>query len=789
MGIKARERILTMQAPIGNQPKPLRDPGQIAAVGQLWRRVMWLSAFFVVYGSLVPLSYQGVPWDVAVDRFSRLLVSPLAMGSRVDLASNVLLPMPLAFAAAQVFLNGRSGFARHALRAAIVFCVLLLAMSVEFLQQFFPPRTLSLTDIQAQAAGGVLALVAQWRWGSAVSSWLAGWWQREHAAQRVERALKAYLLVLLVFSVLPLDLTVNPVEIYHKWSQGRVLWWPFSGLKGGWDERLYEIFSDVAIWVPVGVLLGFGRRRSVWRALRAALLAALLIETAQLFVFSRVTDLTDVLLAGIGAAFGAVLSRRWRDPDAFSLESVPVALWAWFGWIWLAVVLTVFWYPFGFAWPSSPVGWDWLRVPFSTYQASDEFHAVNELLRRVGFFLPGGLFWGLYAFAGKHGARVVWGIVVVALVVEAGQVFLPGKVADITDAALAAAGGWLGWLLAQWLYAPGAGGGAGQVLEDDMTRVRHSGVEGVAPRVTKHLSVLMLWPVLLCLVSLALVLVVHLPGVPYNMRELVAVGPWGSVSAMALSVCLFLICAAPLWPNGQTVAVSLSSPVLALACGVLAFGLLHLAVPLESLHDIVGSPVWGWPWEWERLLRFVALWTVVFLTMGLAGQWVATVLDTHRLGVLIGGVLVVLVLVLPLYWLIVRLAATDNLTELLARQASIASFALVLASVGLLAVAGGLVAAWVVQPALWRRLLPWLVISLVLSPLGLLFGLEATVVKYGKVFSALQFLLSAGRDAYLEGWALWLRFGGVLFFAVLCVAVLQYPAWRHYVSSPKQRSA
>lgn len=773
----------------GNQPERQLESGQVAEVVQLWRKVMWLSAFFVVYGSLVPLSFQSVPWDVAVDRFSRLLESPPAMGSRVDLASNVLLPMPLAFAAAQVFLDGRSGFARHALRVGIVLCVLLLAMAVEFLQQFFPPRMLSLTDIQAQAAGGVLALVAQWRWGSSVSSWLAGWWQRERVAQRVERALKAYLLVLLVFSVLPLDLTVNPVEIHHKWSQGRVLWWPFAGLKGGWDERLYETLSDVAIWVPVGVLLAFGRRRSVWQAVRAALLAALLIETAQLFVFSRVTDLTDVLLSGMGAAFGAELGRRWRDADAFSLESVPAALWAWFGWLWLAVVLTVFWYPFGFAWPSSPVGWDWLRVPFTTYQASDEFRAVNELLRRVGFFLPGGLFWGLYAFAGKRSARVVWGVLVVALVVEAGQVFLPGKVADITDAALAAAGGWLGWRLAHWLRAPGASGGAGQGLEDDMTRVRHSSDEGRPLRVTKHLSVLMLWPVLLCLVSLALVLVVHLPGVPYNMRELVAVGPWGSVSAVALSVCLFLICVAPLWPNGQTVAVSLASPVLALVSGVFAFGLLRLAVSLESLHDIVGSPVWGWPWEWERLLRFVALWTVVFLTVGLAGQWVATVLDPSRLGVLIGGVLWVLVLVFPLYWLIVRMAATDNLTELLARQASISSLALVLASVGLLAVAGGLVAVWVVKRALWRRLLPWLLISLVLSPLGLLFGLEAAVVKYDKVFSALQFLLSAGRGVYLEGWALWLRFGGVLFFAVFCVAVMQYPAWRRFVSVSPPRSA
>jgi glycopeptide antibiotics resistance protein len=772
-----------MQELSGNQPKRYLDFGQIAEVDQLWRRVMWLSALFVVYGSLVPLQFQSMPWDVAVDRFSALLVSPPPAGSRVDLASNVLLPMPLAFAAAQVLLAGRSGMARYALRFAIVLCVLLLAMLVEFLQQFFPPRALSLTDIQAQTVGGVVALLAQWRWGETASAWLAGWWQRERAAQRVERALKAYLLVLLGFSVLPLDLTINPVEIYHKWSQGRVVWWPFAGLKGGWDERLYEILSDVAIWVPVGVLLGLGRRRSVWQVLRVGLLAALLIETAQLFVFSRVTDLTDVWLAGVGTSLGAELGRRWAGVDAFAIESVPAARWAWLGWLWLAVVLTVFWYPFSFGWPGTHIGWAWLRVPFATYQVSDEFHAVNEVLRRVGFFLPGGLFWGLYALSGQRSTRGVWWVVAVALVVEAGQVFQPGKVADITDAALAMLGGWLGWRLACWLIAPVSGGSS---VGEDAPLLR-SGMEVPPVQQLKIPSLLVQWPVQLLVLTFALVVVVRLPGVPYNVRELVAVGPWGAVSAFALAACLYLVYAAPLWPNGRTAAASLASPLVALVCGSMAFLLLRLAVPVESLHDIVGSPVWGWPWEWELLLRFVALWTAVFLVVGLAGQVVATVLNPGRLAVLISGALLVLVLIYPLYWLIVRLAATDNLTELLAREASVASFAGVLAAIGSLAVAGGCLAVWVARPVLWRRLLPWLLFSLVVSPLGLLYGLQSAVFKYGKVFSALQFLLSAQRDAYVQGGALWLRFAGALLAVVLVVAVLQYPAWRRFALSQMGR--
>jgi hypothetical protein len=133
---------------------------------------------------------------------------------------------------------------------------------------------------------------------------------------------------------------------------------------------------------------------------------------------------------------------------------------------------------------------------------------------------------------------------------------------------------------------------------------------------------------------------------------------------------------------------------------------------------------------------------------------------------------------------IVHQAATDNLTELLAGRASLAAFVWVLVAVGALAAAGGLLAVWVAAPMRWRRLLPGLLICVVLAALGLWLGLESAVVKYGQVFSALQFLLSAQRDAYVAGWALWLRLAGVLFTVVLCGAVMQYPAWRRRASNP-----
>lgn len=750
-------------------------PTPSTELARLWRRATGLALLFVVYGSLVPLNFQPLPWSMAVARFSAIFSTDAVLGSRVDIASNVLLSMPLAFAAGQWLLAERGALAGWVGRALIVLGVLLVAVSVEFAQQFFPPRILSLTDIQAQAVGAVLALLAQWHWGSGVSVWVRGWWARERTAQRVERALKAYLLVLLGFSLLPMDLTINPVEIYQKWSQGRVIWWPFSGLKGAVHERLYEVLTDVLVWLPVGALLGLGRKGSLWQVVRTGALMALVIEVLQLFVFSRVTDSTDVVLAALGVAMGARLVASWTHSQALPLDAVPSSVWGGLWWCWVVVVLAVFWYPFAFAWPSSDAVWNSLRVPFATYQVADEFRATNEALRRAGFFLPGGLLWGFWAMSRQRPALCWWPLVGVAVLMEVGQLFLPGKVADLTDAGLAALGAWLGWRLAAWLWA------APVTAEHWVESAMPPGKPAMAPPGARSgLAVATLLALFLGM-TLALAVFARLPGMPYNVRELVAVGPWGLVSAAGLSFCLLMGAWLPLMVNRLPARWVLCAPVAAPLSGVLAYAALRLAVPLESIHDVVGSPVWGWGWEWERLLRFMALWTAGLLAVGLAGLLVSLVLRPERLAAFINGTLVMLLMLYPLHRIIVREAATDNLTELLADQGSLLSLVWVGVALWGLALTASALSAWRVQPERWRSLVFCWLLGAVLSPLGLVNGLETAVIKYGQVFSALQFMLSAQRGAYVEGMALWWRLAFVLLVAMLALAALQYPAWKRFL--------
>jgi len=59
--------------------------------------------------------------------------------------------------------------------------------------------------------------------------------------------------------------------------------------------------------------------------------------------------------------------------------------------------------------------------------------------------------------------------------------------------------------------------------------------------------------------------------------------------------------------------------------------------------------------------------------------------------------------------------------------------------------------------------------------LALYLGLEQHVEKYGKVFSALQFLLSRNRESYAQGFELIARY--LFFHAALVglISMIQYP--------------
>jgi VanZ family protein len=433
---------------------------------------------FVIYGSLVPLQFRPMPIDTALEKFSAIPYLNLGIASRADWVANILLFIPLAYCWTGALWHRRLTTLRAFASVAVLLCCVALAIGIEFTQLFFPPRTVSINDVVAESIGSLAGIALWWLTGKRFVQWASTLPLARGDSNVAERLLFLYLFVLLGYNLLPLDLILSPVEIYHKWNEGRVLLLPFAAKYEDRAHQLYDLMSDIVIWVPVALLWKIAYRQprpTVWLYVIAV---ATLIEFLQLFVYSRVTDTTDIITAALGGAIGVALARKRKGQQSSGgrVSGAPVASrapWIWLAlMVWLAVLATVYWYPFEFNFDRTFVR-DRLmtlkRVPFEALYFGSEFRAVTEVLHKTGFMLPLGILLGLAGTAGNtriprpilHAAVAVV-IVVVALGIEFGQLFLAGKVADLTDVFLESIGGFVGYCgyiltVAQLKRQPGRG--------------------------------------------------------------------------------------------------------------------------------------------------------------------------------------------------------------------------------------------------------------------------------------------------------------------------------------------
>lgn len=772
------------------QPPPRTSPradASYAPVGWL----LLLYVLFVVYGSFVPWRYVDRPLADAIEAFKSIPFLQLGIGSRADWVANLLLFIPMTFLAG-VLLTASGQIGRRIwVSCLIAILAMLFAVSIEFTQLFFPQRTVSQNDIFAESLGGLIGLGLFWLFGDRFHAWLSSFSRIQQQKDRIDRLLYGYLILLFIFNVLPLDLTLSPVELFHKWKGGRVVLLPFAGLKGGIFNGFYEVVTDILIWLPAGLLWTLRGQSTVGRVVRQGLLAALVIELLQFFVYSRVTDVTDICLAGVGAWLGWVVVQRLSgivSAVSRNLERWWLALWL----AWAVFTLGIFWFPFNFSLDGliiSAANSAFTRLPFTTYYFTSEYHAINELLRKLGFFLPGGLLLGFAVYktnGSKRRAAFVpmLLLVLLAITVEAGQLALPGKVADVTDALLESAGGILGYMMALWV----GSGGNSQIRQSaaklpiDHAEDSHAKLPQRAQRpLWAGTSVHVAYVVAL---SILIGLVFRLPGVPYNLRELLAPGFSGVISALGLATVAYSIA------NGSFVLFASRQrrwlfvfPVGILAHGLLVWLLLRVAVPIESLHDIVGSPVLGWPWEWEMLGRYIALHMSVMLQMLGAALFVRFILSPARVNDFFYWALVNVLVAWPLHLVVVTWAATDNLTELMAGGGSFLTSSALASAWFLTCLTASAISAAFCSPKRVGVLFA-LAISAALGAAALFwFGTEHVIVKYDRVFSAFQFLLSTDRQHYVQGHVVWLRYG--VAFAVVCgvLAATQWFCWRAFCNS------
>jgi glycopeptide antibiotics resistance protein len=429
------------------------------------RTHLWLAGLgyllFVVYGSLVPLDFRPMSLDVAIAAFQEIPWLRLGIGSRADWVANLLLFIPLAFIFTGALSHGRGVLVRLLASLFVLAAAVGLSLGIEFTQLFFPQRTVSQNDIAAESLGAVIGIVAWWSVGGRFLGWYGSWLEIREPAALSERLALGYLVFVFAYNILPLDLTISAVEIFHKWSEGKLILIPFSGLPADPAHALYEVVTDMLIWLPPAFLWRFRGGRTTARAWWLGFAAALVLEVLQLFVYSRVSDVTDLFTAALGAWIGAMLGARLGRRSAASQARMRSTA---FGMLlplilalgWVVFLMVLFWYPFDFRADGTFVRerLSFLeRVPFEVYYYGTEFRAITEVFHKTLFFAPLGalLAWWVsslsWRWRGYAAAAALFVVVVAGLGIELGQVLLPGKFPDTTDWFLESVGGALGYVL------------------------------------------------------------------------------------------------------------------------------------------------------------------------------------------------------------------------------------------------------------------------------------------------------------------------------------------------------
>lgn len=415
------------------------------------RQFGWLTlgvVAFTVYGSFVPFKLRAHPTEHPLASFRWAVEQRSNVQSRSDFLANFALGVPLGFCALAWRLLDRnpSRLAVAGTAAAVwPFCVA-LAVGVEFGQLYFEGRTTSGSDILAQSAGSAAGMLAFVLAGPAAIGRVRRHFDRDQYRTPAVALLTGYVALLALNQLLPLDLTASPAEWYRKFRDGRVTLVPFSDFapRGQPAWRKVQAWLEVAaLYLPVGLLLGVARpRMPVARVLALGLLLAGGLEAGQILVATRSPSATDVALGAAAVLLGALLARNMGTGRGLDVEAALILAQAWL--LWLAVAA---WLPFEF---DGRIGGDRLRtltwLPFETALEKNYLSGLEEIITKTLVFLPFGVVTAAYGPPGAKG-RVAAGVALAAgvgLLLEAGQLYLPDRVAAPMDVLYAAAGGCLG---------------------------------------------------------------------------------------------------------------------------------------------------------------------------------------------------------------------------------------------------------------------------------------------------------------------------------------------------------
>lgn len=742
-----------------------RDDGPLGnelsvSTGVKWRIALVFLSFlaFVIYGSLVPLQFNGLSFSEAVQLFLSLDKGDIALTStnRADWFTNFLLMMPPLYTAMLLKSQKPLGIKSLAYAITIICFLVTVSLGIEFSQLFIKQRVSSYRDVYTQALGMSLALALFYATRRRAHVLLVKLSSKSQL-DKWEVYGVSLLGILLIYNMMPFDLTLSFTELFKKWASGKVSLIPFYNKTLSPLNLILNSVVDIAIWTAISFCFIKSHKYSASKLLTFLLSAALIMEIAQLPVLSRYSDTTDLVTAFLGILLALKLfSEHERNHNVFSTNRVlTISIVIVFYYL---ILLFFYTYPFDLITKKElSVKWDnFFTFPFLAYWQDSPFNAITQLLRKILLFIPFGVLIQslvreienkqinsprspIALKARMLKLLTISTAILMIFSLELIQLPIVGKVASVSDLALNMVGLIIGKMVFRFHSSS----------PDD---------EPIAQPNTKQITSKTDWWIgyIICIVlCFALcITALSLEATPYNVKELFDQYP-SVISALLVSTFITSLIFYPVYFTKKCFARTklefsyLIKHIVILA--LLATMSSVLIFPNEALHDIVGYPKWSLLPQWletsYRLLWLIAPFIFLYLFESSKRLLKGIVDWEFNLNLKLGSLFFFLVLPFS-FTVVVIQAGTDNLTELLENNGySVGVICIVLYVYLLLSLSSNYsrlrLPPLSPYPAVYLALL---ILSAPLSYWFMQFALVDYILKYDTLFTPLQFLLSPNRE-------------------------------------------
>lgn len=359
---------------------------------------------------------------------------------RADWVANGVLYVPIGFLTVILLAREKKPFGL-AVIGSLLFSYA-LAVTIEFAQLSFPPRTVSLNDLIAEfigsTLGAALAIRGAQRFRSFYST-LTG--KPERLAAHL---LKAYAIAYLAFSLFPYDFVVSWSEINWKLNSENWGWLIAHEAWTSSTSRWAKLFAEMLATVPLGWMLRQQTKHRQWQisVLITGIILGLLIEIAQFFVVSGVAQGISILTRTLGMLVGALI---WQRREALHFSSLASAIRRHMlltTTLYLIVIAAINgWFDHGWTgWESASYTLSQVRfLPFYYHYYTTEQAALLSLSAVCLMYAPIGILtWASWFSA-------TWAMILAMLaaaIMEASKLFLQDQHPDPTNLFLAAFAAW-----------------------------------------------------------------------------------------------------------------------------------------------------------------------------------------------------------------------------------------------------------------------------------------------------------------------------------------------------------